>query len=127
MRIRSSSSHVVVQLQFILKGMEVICPESGKKVRRPRKLYGKDITDVRSFFNALDSDGTGRIHPVEIQAGLRRLDIVMTDGDIQALIDIVDQDQNGEMDILEVMSWADYQLVGASAAMQIREAFEEKR
>merc|ERR1712100_878147 len=59
--------------------------------------------------------------------GLRRLDINMTEGDIQALVDVVDQDANGQMDILEIMAWADFQLVGASVAMQIRQGFEEKR
>jgi calcium-binding protein CML len=120
-RIRSSSSAVVHQLHFILKGIKT------KDGVRYRKLYGKDITDVRSFFNAIDSDGTGRIHPFEISAGLRRLDIKITDGDIQALVETIDSDGDGEMDIMEVMSWADYQLVGASVAMQIREVFEENR
>jgi len=120
-RVRSSASGVVAQLNFILKGLRV-----GKK-RVPRKLYGKDIIDIRSFFNAIDNDNSGKIHPVEIAAGLKRLDITMTDGDIQAMVDTVDLDMNGQMDIMEIMAWADFQLVGATVAMQIREVFEEER
>jgi len=115
-RMRASASHVVGQLQFILKG--------GKFTR---KLFGKEITDARSFFQALDSDGTGKIHACEIAAGLKRLDIVMTDGDIQALVDTIDSDSSGNMDLTEVNSWLEYQLVAASVAMQIRDCFSEKR
>lgn len=118
-RMRSAASHVVSQLQHCLQG--------SAKGNCPRKLYGKEITDARSFFQAIDTDSTGTIHPVEIAAGLRRLDITMTEGDVQALVDSVDRDGDGEMDIAEVENWANFKLVGAAVAMQIREVYEEKR
>jgi len=114
-RIRSAASQVVAQLQFIFAGYH------------NRTLYGKPVTDPVSFFKALDQDGTGQIHASEITAGLKRLDVPVTDGDIQALVEMIDRDASGEMDIKEMVSWLEYQLVGASVAQQIRDCFEENR
>lgn len=126
-KIRSAASNVVSQLEFILKGYEVTVSENGKKVKRPRKLYGKDITNAESFFQALDFDGSGDIHPAEIGAGLKRLDIVAADGDIQALVDMVDTNNDGNISLLEVLSWVSYDCVGVATAMQIREVFDQNR
>jgi len=114
-RIRSAASQVVAQLQFIFAGYH------------NRTLYGKAVKDPVSFFKALDQDGTGQIHASEITAGLKRLDVPVTDGDIQALVEMIDRDGSGEMDIKEMVSWLEYQLVAASVAQQIRDCFEEKR
>ena len=62
----------------------------------------QDITNAESFFQALDFDGSGDIHPAEIGAGLKRLDIVAADGDIQALVDMVDTNNDGNISLLEV-------------------------
>jgi Ca2+-binding EF-hand superfamily protein len=116
---RAAPSSVVAQLNFVLN--------ASRTSKSHRTLNGKPVTDSRSFFHAIDTDETGSLHPVEIQQGLRRIDVTMTEGDIQALVDVVDQDANGRMDILEVMAWADFQLVGAAVAMQVRQVFDEKR
>merc|ERR1712178_563272 len=68
-RIRSSASQVVAQLQFIFS------------CHGRRTLYGKEVRDPISFFKALDQDGSGKVHPCEMAAGLKRLDVPMTAGD----------------------------------------------
>merc|ERR1711865_1126411 len=90
-------------------------------------MGGKDIVDAPSFSRALDMGGDGGVSAHEIAKGLKRIDHFVTDGDIQALVETLDTDGNGQMDLGEIMRWIDYELVGASVAMQIREVFSEAR
>merc|ERR1712178_382757 len=40
---------------------------------------------------------------------------------------MIDRDESGEMEIMEIVSWLEYQLVGPSVAQQIRDCLAEKR
>ena len=86
------------------------------KERRWLKTHGKEhrITfndherkELRKYFNALDTDGSGRIEMVELEEPLIALGLVSTRAEVQRLFDEVDKDKTGEIEFnefLEIMS-----------------------
>ena len=66
-----------------------------------RTLYGREITSARRLFNAIDSDGDGAVTSEELAAGLQRLDMGLQPGQIMTLLEEVDADQSGTIELEE--------------------------
>jgi len=60
-----------------------------------RKLYGRPIQDVRSFFQALDRNGSGVVERKDIAQGFKRLDIVLQNSALEQLVKLVGQEAGG--------------------------------
>jgi len=68
-----------------------------------RLLYGQPIKDPASFFKVLDKSGSGSLDRQEIAQGLKRLDVVLTAPMLDALVKAVDADENGRIDLEELL------------------------
>jgi hypothetical protein len=65
---------------------------SGKKV-----VYGRDVTDCQSLFQALDLENSGVVPKQSIVKGLKRLGIHLSDAILEALVDTMDENGNGSI------------------------------
>ena len=66
-------------------------------------LFGSNIHDARSFFNALDHDRTGALDRDELKQGLKRLGIAVPSYLLDALVSKLDANQNGLIELKEVL------------------------
>ena len=62
-------------------------------VANHRSLFGHTVTDVRSLFAAIDSDGSGEISREELRVGLKRLGIGTTE--LEMIVKTIDKDGDG--------------------------------
>ena len=67
-----------------------------------RTLYGQKIKSPRDLFRAMDRDGDGSLDHDELRAALHRLGIDMTDMQFVQLINRVDTDRSGSIDVKEL-------------------------
>ena len=61
-------------------------------------IYG---TDVRALFDRMDVDGSGQVDKKELTAAVRRLLPDISKAQINSLMKLVDEDQNGKLDYPE--------------------------
>jgi hypothetical protein len=71
---------------------------------KQRKLYGNIIEDIEDLFDAIDVNGDGCLSVDEIQRGLRRLDLGLTELQVEELVKEADADGNREIDRDEFMN-----------------------
>jgi len=79
-RSRRAMEQVAAQIRFALRGN--------------RMLFGQQIRDARSFFDTLDQDKDGALDPVEVAAGLKRLDVAVSEDELCAFISTLDLNGN---------------------------------
>ena len=68
-----------------------------------RTLFGKKIHNLKGLFKVLDKDKGGTVSHDEFKAGLHRLDIGLTKDQVRALLNVVDDDHSGGIDINEFL------------------------
>eukprot|EP00930_Biecheleria_cincta_P069118 TRINITY_DN5689_c0_g1_i1.p1 TRINITY_DN5689_c0_g1~~TRINITY_DN5689_c0_g1_i1.p1 ORF type:complete len:1689 (-),score=296.83 TRINITY_DN5689_c0_g1_i1:115-5181(-) len=71
------------------------------------KIYGKPVTDARSFFVAMDKDSSGRIDGDELISGLRRLGAPVTNSALELFFTATDEDKSGgihEKELVKILS-----------------------
>ena len=66
-----------------------------------RRLFGKPINTTGAMFDALDRDGGGTITLQELQLGMTRMDIGLSDAQVERLLGVVDSDHDKTIDRLE--------------------------
>ena len=76
-------------------------------MRHKRSLYGKEVTDARALFNQIDSDGDGAVTTEELAAGLNRLDMGLQPVQILTLLEEVDVDKSGTIEVDEFVRVVD--------------------
>lgn len=76
------------------RAMEQVAAQIRFAVHGHRMLFGQQIYDAGSFFDALDQDKDGALDPVEVAAGLKRLDVAVSEEDLCAFISTLDLNGN---------------------------------
>lgn len=74
-------------------------------------MFAQSGLDMKEAFRAFDADGDGTITQAEFKAGLRSLQLKITEGQIDDLVSSIDQDGDGNLDYLEFVE--QFQLKGA--------------
>ena len=72
-------------------------------VQHGRSLYGRRITKISEFFDAMDQDGNGMVNRDEFHRSLRRLGIGITNEQVDGIMAVVDEDHSGRLDKREFM------------------------
>ena len=70
-------------------------------MRHRRKLFGHKLSDVKSVFDAADTDGTGKLSFDEFAAAMKRLDLGLTEEQLQEVFDATDLDGSGKLNYAE--------------------------
>eukprot|EP00656_Telonema_subtile_P042819 TRINITY_DN4872_c0_g1_i4.p1 TRINITY_DN4872_c0_g1~~TRINITY_DN4872_c0_g1_i4.p1 ORF type:complete len:331 (+),score=98.80 TRINITY_DN4872_c0_g1_i4:79-1071(+) len=70
-------------------------------MRSGRKLFGRVLTSLSCFFEAIDTDGDGRVSMQELSAALRRLGLGLRGSQIDDLMAYFDEDGGGDIDFHE--------------------------
>ena len=74
-------------------------------IHHGRTLYGRPCTDLRSFFDACDTDGREAIVTDRLQDAMLRLGVGLTDQQVAALIQTIEVDVSGTVDFFELDAW----------------------
>eukprot|EP01046_Picozoa_sp_COSAG06_P061064 COSAG06_NODE_13243_length_1278_cov_56.287532_3_plen_150_part_01 len=69
-----------------------------------RSLYGHIVSDGRSLFAAIDEDGSETITSEELRAAMRRLDIGVSDTELDGIKTYFDANNNGTIEVLELLA-----------------------
>mmetsp|Transcript_133497 Transcript_133497/g.232057 ORF Transcript_133497/g.232057 Transcript_133497/m.232057 type:complete len:680 (+) Transcript_133497:102-2141(+) len=113
-KMRAGAQNVVSQVRNLLRGGH-------------RKVYGQLVYNVKSFFRAIDRDGSGDVSAQELMKGLRRLDVFASFGDIKAMVDVIDADCSGAVEIKELKQWIKGSMVAAMVARGVRDVLQGGR
>ena len=76
-----------------------------RAMRAKRTLYGRPVSDARSFFDAVDRDGSGRITLAELSQAFRRLDLDVPVAEMEKVLASIDVSGGGELDYSELRRW----------------------
>eukprot|EP01046_Picozoa_sp_COSAG06_P069403 COSAG06_NODE_18912_length_862_cov_1.285714_1_plen_181_part_10 len=88
------------------KGVEISLKKAlWRAIHVKRTMYGKKISDLKSFFGAIDSDGGGTITRLELRTALLRLDVGAQPRQMDRLLRTVDEDGGGTIDFDEFEAW----------------------
>lgn len=68
-------------------------------------LYGHELTDLATFFKALDIDESGRISIIELHKALTRLDVGVSNRQVEALLRAIDTEGDDQISIDELTLW----------------------
>jgi len=68
-----------------------------------RTLYGKRVTDARTFYEAVDRDGSGALEKDELFQGLQRLGVTVPEYQIVVLINALDGNKSGLIELPELV------------------------
>eukprot|EP01043_Picozoa_sp_COSAG02_P039484 COSAG02_NODE_3121_length_7326_cov_29.940501_5_plen_1210_part_00 len=66
-------------------------------VKGKRTLFGKKLDNPRALFEAMDKDGSSSISVKEFEQAIDRLGLGLTAEQVQAVVDTIDADGNGEI------------------------------
>ena len=69
------SAHHLTDPQMLERAQHTAFKTIWSAMRHRRKLFGHELSDVKSVFDAVDTDGTGKISVVEFSAAMKRLDL----------------------------------------------------
>ena len=69
-----------------------------------RSLHGKKVTDVGTLFAAIDKDGKGSIDKAELEDGLKRMGMGLSDKQLQVVMKVVDADGNESVNFEEFVT-----------------------
>lgn len=89
-----------------------------KALKPGRKLYGKDIPDGLSLFDAMDKDGDGSVDHDEFHVALKRLGLGITPQQVTQMLAVLDNNGDGSVTCAEFM----YHLHGKSVLDVVRRA-----
>ena len=70
-----------------------------------RTLYGKPCTDLRSFFDACDTDGHEAIVNDRLSDAMMRLGVGLTSAQVETLLATIEVDVSGTVDYDELETW----------------------
>ena len=76
-----------------------------RAMRAKRTLYGRVVSGPRSFFDAADRDGSGRITLSELSEAFRRLGLDVPVAEMDKLLASIDVSGEGELDYSELRQW----------------------
>lgn len=76
-----------------------------RAMRAKRTLYGRVVSDTRTFFEAVDRDGSGTISLSELSDAFRRLDLDVSATDMDKVLACIDIDGGGNLDYSELRRW----------------------
>ena len=74
-------------------------------IHHRRTLFGRECWNVRSFFKAVDKDGSRIISKSELRQALQRLDVPVSLEQLEALLSTIDTDGSDGIDFLEFERW----------------------
>jgi Ca2+-binding EF-hand superfamily protein len=69
-----------------------------------RSLHGKKVTDVATLFAVIDKDGKGSIVKAELEDGLKRMGMGLSDKQLQVVMKVVDADGNESINFEEFVA-----------------------
>lgn len=73
-----------------------------QKLASKWSLFGEELDgEVESFFTALDKDGSESLDPEELRVALKRMDLGLTDKQVQEVLVSADADGSGDIDMCE--------------------------
>lgn len=81
---------------------------ANKKKKMARKKMSKEerrVDEVREVFELYDVDGSGAIDAEELRAIMNELAIPLTDAELNAALDEMDEDGSGEVEFDEFLGW----------------------
>lgn len=70
-------------------------------MRHHRKLFGHEVADIKATFDAVDSDNTGSVSLQEFQVAMKRLDLGLSDEQLQVVFDASDKSHDGRLQYAE--------------------------
>merc|ERR1712166_1414921 len=88
-----------------------------------RPLGADDQEYLIAAFNMFDKDGSGRIDNSEFRSVCRELGIVPTEIELQMMIEEIDVDNSGDIDMHEFVSAISSKMVDPESEDHIRAAF----
>lgn len=74
-------------------------------VHSRRSLFGTICHDLPTFFAAVDQSSTGALSQEELRDALARLDVGLTDTQLDRLMATIDTAQDGKIDFIEFERW----------------------
>jgi len=84
-----------------LEALSLVVRQMNASLQAGRSIDKQVVKDSRSLFKALDKDGNGSLSREEIARGLKRLDVVMEAALFDLLLDTMDLNQDGLIDMAE--------------------------
>lgn len=84
-----------------LEALSHVVRQMNASLQAGRSIDKQVVKDSRSLFKALDKDGNGSLSREEIARGLKRLDVVMEAALFDLLLDTMDLNQDGLIDMAE--------------------------
>eukprot|EP01043_Picozoa_sp_COSAG02_P054700 COSAG02_NODE_6234_length_3707_cov_3.105044_1_plen_475_part_00 len=77
------------------------------KIEQSCRMNGRTITDVESMFDAMDKDGSGGMDYAEFTQGLKALGIVFGPKQLDAVLEALDANGDGQVTISEFVAQCD--------------------
>ena len=96
-----ASPHNLSDEQKVERAEHAVFKTIWAAMRHRRKLFGHELTDIHSIFDAVDVDKSGKLSYEEFQVAMRRLDLGLSDEQLKDVFDITDQNNEGTIDYAE--------------------------
>ena len=69
-----------------------------------RTLYGQEMNEAKDVFTLIDKDGNGSLDYPEFREALNRLDLALSEDQVEEVLKATDADKNGTIEVAEFIA-----------------------